>query len=96
MWVAPTYCTLSGSSGTRRDPLPCTVKRDLDRGGCAAWLAHPGFGCAIGRRFDTQVDGGEDVTDTLITVFDLEGNFYLDPPFQPVGGDAKFEGLEFV
>ena len=37
----------------------------------------------------------EDVTETIITVFDLEGNFYLDPPFQSVG-NAKFEGLEFI
>ena len=36
-----------------------------------------------------------DVTETIITVFDLKGNFYLDPPFQAVG-NAKFEGLEFM
>lgn len=36
-----------------------------------------------------------DVTETKITVFDLHGNFLLDPPFQLVGG-LKYEGLTFI
>eukprot|EP00039_Didymoeca_costata_P009870 m.131590 g.131590 ORF g.131590 m.131590 type:complete len:59 (+) comp14628_c0_seq6:127-303(+) len=34
-------------------------------------------------------------TETLITVFDSNGKFYLNPPFQSVG-DLKFEGLDFI
>jgi hypothetical protein len=49
---------------------------------------------ASGDPFTLDSNDG-DVTETVITVFDTKGNFYLDPPFQLVG-NHKFEGLEFV
>lgn len=36
-----------------------------------------------------------DVTKSKITIFDLEGNILIDPPFVDAG-DFKFEGVEFV
>jgi len=37
----------------------------------------------------------DDDFETIITVFDADGKFYLDPPYQTIG-NAKFEGLEFT
>ena len=35
-------------------------------------------------------------TSTKLTVFDLNGKFYIDPPFVEVSNDMKFEGLAFL
>ena len=38
----------------------------------------------------------EGKTSTKMTVFDLNGKFYIDPPFVQVDDDKKFEGLAFT
>ena len=43
----------------------------------------------------TKVKEIGEVTESKVTVFDLEGNILLDPPFVEAG-DLKFEGVEFV
>ena len=45
------------------------------------------------KEVETEEEGV--VTHTKLAVFDLDGNFYTDPPFLHVSDD-KYEGIEFV